>query len=68
MVRIAGVDRDVSLVELTLSQMEPDQALMETAGWLANTRNRIGQDFEAIVELDSGEKVKVSVEKVKVKK
>ncbi len=65
MVRIAGVDRDVSEVELLLHQMPTEQAIQEAAAWLANTHTKIGQDFDLNMEMDGGKKITISVKEIK---
>lgn len=65
MVRIAGIDRDVSGVELMLHQMPFEQSMTEVIAWLANTHTRVGADFDATVELESGKRVNVAIKEVK---
>ena len=66
MVRIAGVDREISEVELILTQMDIEEVLTEVASWLANTHSvRIKRDFNLNLELDGGKKFRISVEEVK---
>ena len=65
MVRIAGIDRDVSAVELMLAQMPFEEAMTEVVAWLANVHTRVGEDFDATVELDGGKKVNVAIKEIK---
>lgn len=65
MVRIAGIDRDVSEVELMLHQMSFESAMTEVVAWLANAHTRVGDDFDATVELEGGKKVNVAIKEIK---
>lgn len=65
MVRIAGIDREISPVELMLHQMPFEEAMTEIVAWLANVHTRVGDDFDATVELEGGKKVNVAIKEVK---
>lgn len=63
MVRIYGIDGEVSTVQLLLAQMDTEDALTEIASWLANTHLvTIKHNFYINVELEGGKKFKISVE------
>lgn len=64
MVRIAGIDRDISEVELMLHSMSVEDSMRETMTWLANMHTRLKGDFEGVLELDGGKKIQISVSEV----
>lgn len=64
MVRIAGIDRDISEVELMLHSMSVEDSIQETMTWLANMHTRLKGDFEGVLELDGGKKIQISVSEV----
>lgn len=63
MVRIAGIDKDFTPLELMFAQAAPDEKMEIAAGYLANTVQALG-DIEVKVELESDAIIVISAKKV----